>query len=259
VGNERRRKRQPQLDMTVAAIQGRYGPWAMARGAPGRIAGSAVSIPHIPTGFPTLDRALGLGGLPKGGVCEIVGPATSGKTTVALKFLAQAQKGGTQVGYIDQALYFDADYAYRCGVDLSHLLAGTPQDLTEALAMTEALARSGSLAALVLDTLDFLWDDASAANLLAATLSRLRAPLAHSGMILLVLHDSSDVRSPAISALAHTSSVRLQVVRESWIKQHGDIRGYRARVEVLKNRQGPAGQVAQLTIEFDGTVRGDGI
>lgn len=256
MGDERKRKRQPQLDMAVAAIQGRYGPWAVARGAPGRAAGS---VPHIPTGFAELDRALGLGGLPKGSVCEIVGPATSGKTTLALKFLAQAQRGGNQVGYIDQARYFDAEYAYRCGMDLSHLLAGAPQDLTEALAMAEALARSGSLAALVLDTLDFLWDDADAARLLAAALSRLRTPLARSGTILLVLHESPDARSPALSALAHTSSVRLQVKREEWIRQYGDVRGYKARVEVLKNRQGPAGQVAQVDIEFNGTVRGNGI
>jgi recombination protein RecA len=259
LGQERRRKRQPQLDMTVAAIQHRYGPWAVTRGDTARVAGSAASMPSVPTGFPALDRALGLGGLPKGEVCELVGPATSGKTTLALKFLAQAQVGGSQVGYIDQALYFDPDYAYRCGVDLSRLVAGTPQDLTEALAMAEALARSGSLAALVLDTLDFLWDDAGAANSLAATVNRLRAPLARSGTILLVLHDSPDVRSPALSALAHTANIRLQVVRERWLQQHGDIRGYEARVEVLKNRVGPAGRVVLLEIEFNGTVQGNGI
>ena len=259
MGNERKRTRQPQLDTTVAAIQRRYGPWAVARGETSRIAGSAASTPSIPTGFALLDRALGLGGLPKGGICELVGPATSGKTTLALKILAQAQRGGGMVGYIDQALYFDADYAYRCGVDLSRLLAGAPQDLAEALAMVEALSRSGSLAALVLDTLDFWWDDPSAALSLAATLNRLRAPLAHSGTILLVLHDSPDIQSPALSALGHSSNVRLQVVRERWIHQHRDIRGYETRVEVLKNRLGPSGQVVILKIEFNGTVQGNGI
>lgn len=256
--NERKRK-QPQLEMTVAALQGRYGPWTVARGAGGRRAGSAASVPAIQTGFEALDRALGTGGLPKGSVCEIVGPATSGKTTLALKFLAQAQRGGGQVVYIDQARYFDADYAHRCGVDLSRLMAGAPQDLTEALAMTEALARCGSLAAMVLDTVEFLWGDAAAAQLLTATLGRLRAPLVRSGTVLLVLHDSLDARSPALSALAHASTIRLQVVRESWIRQNGDVRGYKARVEVLKNRHGPAGKVAQLAIEFNGTVHGDGI
>ncbi len=98
MGNERKRKRQPQLDMTVAALQRRYGPWAVARGTPSRIAGSAAATASVPTGFATLDRALGLGGLPKGGICELVGPATSGKTTLALKILAQAQRGGREMG-----------------------------------------------------------------------------------------------------------------------------------------------------------------
>ncbi|HNS52658.1 MAG TPA: ATPase domain-containing protein [Anaerolineae bacterium] len=258
MGSEQRQK-QPQLEMTVAALQGRYGPWAVARGPAGRAAGSAAAVPHIPTGFEALDRALGTGGLPKGGVCEVVGPATSGKTTLALRFLAQAQRGGSQVAYIDQARYFDADYAHRCGVDLSHLLAGAPQDLAEALAMAEALARCGSLAAMVLDTVDFLWGDAAAARLLAATLSRLRPPLVRSGTVLLVLHDSPDARSPALSALAHTATVRLQVVRESWIRQYGDVRGYKARVDVLKNRHGPAGQAVRLAIELSGAAYGSGI
>jgi recombination protein RecA len=245
----------------------------------------AAVVPHIPTGFPTLDRALGIGGLPRGRVCELVGPATSGKTTLALKFLAQAQAGGGQhggrqqvggqqvarqhVGYVDQALYFDPDYAYRCGLDLSHLLVGTAHDLHEALAMTEALAHNGGLAALVFDALSFLWTDPIAASLLAATLNRLPAALARSGTVLLVLHDSplgdhSTGGTPtdgtsALSTLAHIAAVRLQVVRERWLRQHGDVRGYEARVEVLKNRHGPAGRQATIAIEFDGTVRGNGL
>jgi recombination protein RecA len=257
---KRRRKRQRQLDMAVAAIHHRYGPRSLFRGK----AASATGVPHIPTGFPSLDRALGIGGLPKGKVCELVGPATSGKTTLALKFLAQAQVGSGQVAYVDQALYFDPDYAYRCGLDLSRLLVGTSHDLHEALAMTEALVHNGGLAALVFDALDFLWTDPEAASLLAATINRLPAVLSRAGMALLVLHESSSGdlpggRSPALSALAHTAAVRLQVVRERWVQRHGDIRGYEARVEVLKNRLGPAGRTVNLTIEFNGTVRGNGL
>jgi recombination protein RecA len=220
-------------------------------------------VPHIPTGFPALDRALGIGGLPKGRVCELVGPATSGKTTLSLKFLAQAQAAGEiaghQVAYIDQALYFDPDYAHRCGVDLSRLLVGTTHDLQEALAMTEALARSGSLSALVFDALDFLWTDPLAASLLVATFNRLPQFLARSDTTLLVLHESPVNHSPALSTLAHTASVRLQVIRERWLRQNGDVRGYEARVEVLKNRQGPNGQTVKVAIEFNGTVRGNGL
>ena len=265
-----RRKQQRQLDMAVTTIQRRYGPRALVKGKPVSAVGSTTgNVPHIPTGFPPLDRALGIGGLPKGKVCELLGPATSGKTTLALKFLAQAQVGGGQVAYVDQALYFDPDYAYRCHLDLSRLLVGTSHDLREALAMTEALVRSGGLAALVLDVLDFLWTDPEAAPFLAATLNRLPAALARSGMILLVLHEppvsgsspggSPPGGSPALSALAHYAAVRLQVVREQWLHLHSDIRGYQARVEVLKNRLGPAGRAVSLTIEFNGTVRGNGL
>ncbi|MEJ2211607.1 MAG: ATPase domain-containing protein [Anaerolineae bacterium] len=233
----------------------RFGARALVKGRPA----SRDTVPHIPTGFPALDRALGIGGLPRGALCEVVGPATSGKTTLALKFLAQAQANKGQVAYVDQALYFDPDYAYRCGVDLSRLLVGTSHDLREALAATEALARDGGLAALVFDALDFLWTDPQAAALLASTVTRLPRPLARSGTVLLVLHESPGGDSPALSALAHTAAVRLHVVRERWLKRGADVRGYEARVEVLKNRHGPAGQAASLRIEFNGTVRGDGL
>jgi len=269
LGKERGHKRQRQLDMTVAAIQRQYGPWALVKGDRSRVSGS-TAVPHIPTGFPALDRALGIGGLPRGRVCELVGPATSGKTTLGLKFLAQAQASGAakdRVGYVDQALYFDPDYAHRCGLDLSRLLIGRPQDVKEALAMTEALARSGGLAALAFDILDFTWTDPAAASLLAATFDRLTTTLARSGTVLMVLHESpaGDAGhsppggSPALSAVAHVAAVRLGVVRERWLYQGRDVRGYQARVEVLKNRLGPAGQTVSLDIEFNGTVHGNGL
>jgi recombination protein RecA len=271
----KKRKRQRQLDMAVAAIRLRYGPQALVKGKPPAATGGVVAVPHIPTGFPPLDQALGIGGLPKGKISELVGPATSGKTTLALKFLAQAQAGGGQVGYIDQARYFDPDYAHRCDLDLSRLLVGRPYDLREALAMTESLVRSGSLSALVFDAPDFLGADSEAASHLTAFLDRLPGPLARSGMAFLFLHESPTGRSAALrqalrraqdkaqdmalSALAHYATVRLQVVRERWLRRHGDIRGYKARVEVLKNRMGPAGRAVTIAIEFNGTVRGNGL
>lgn len=259
MSKEHRRKQNHQLDMAVETLQHRYGPWALAKGGAPKGTCSGAAIPHIPTGFASLDRALGFGGLPKGGMCELIGPATSGKTTVALKFLAQAQRGGGEVGYVDQSLYFDPDYAYRCGVDLSRLLVGTPTDPREALLILEALVHGETFPALVLDTLDWLWEDRAATIPLADTLSRLRAPLARSGTVLLVLHESTAGRSPALSALAHASTLRLLVVRERWVELHNDVRGYQARVEVLKNRLGPAGRSATLTIEFNGTVHSDGL
>ena len=254
------KRRQRQLDMTVTALQQRFGPRALRRGKPLR-SSSADATPHIPTGFPSLDRALAIGGLPQGRICELLGPPTSGKTTLALKFLEQAQrqKDSGQVAYVDQALCFDPDYAHRCGLDLSRLLVGTTHDLPEALATTEALARSGSLTALVFDALDFFWTEPRSAALLTATLNRLPPFLARSGTTLLVLHEAPDLHSPALSALAHTAAVRLLLTRERWLRRGGDVRGYQARVEVLKNRYGPAGRAVQIAIELNGTLRGNGL
>lgn len=250
-----RGRKKRRLDAAVSAIQRRWGPKALRRGR----AATTSQVPHIPTGFPALDRALGIGGLPKSKVSELLGLATSGKTTLALKFLAQAQAAGGQVAYIDQARSFDPDYAHRCGLDLSRLLVGSPLDLQEALAMTESLVRNGGLSALVFDALDIFWTDPGAARYLTAVLNRLTAPLARSSTVLLFLHASSPLESPALSAMAHYATVRLQITRERWLRRHGDIQGYKARVEVLKNRLGPAGRTVSVAIEFNGTVRGNGL
>jgi recombination protein RecA len=262
---KKRAKRQ-KLEAAVTLIHRRFGPRSLVKGRvpTADAATPCARVPHIPTGFPILDQALGIGGLPKGKISELLGLATSGKTTLALKFLTQAQAGDDRaaacgVGYVDQARYFDPDYAHRCGVDLSRLLVGSPYDVHEALAMTEALIKDGGLAALIFDALDLFWTDPEAARLLVATLDRLTAPLAHSGTALLFLRAEVSSRSPALSALAHYASVRLQLTRERWLRRHGDIQGYEARVEVLKNKLGPAGRAVKLTIEFNGTVRGNGL
>ena len=241
------------IDSTITYIDRQFGKGSLMR--LGDKALEQVSV--IPTGSLALDVAVGVGGIPRGRVTEIFGPEASGKTTLALKFLAQAQAGGGQVGYVDQAVYFDPDYAHRCGLDLSHLLVGTTQDLQEALAMTEALVRSGSLAALVFESMDCFWTDHQAASHLAATLNRLPIPLSRSGTILLVLHDSASGNSPALSALAHCATVRLQVAREHWLYRHRDVRGYNTRVEVLKNRLGPSGRAATITVGLNDAVRGN--
>jgi recombination protein RecA len=246
------RKKQ-HLDAAVIAIQRRWGTGALRRGS-----GAAASdVPHIPTGFPALDRALGTGGLPRGRLIELGGPATSGKTTLALKLLAQAQAGGGQVAYVDQARAFDPDYAQRCGLNLGHLLVGWPLDGGETLAMAESLVTGGSLAALVFDALGLLWHDPDMGRRLASCLKRLAAPLARSGSLLLFLHEPDALDAATRSALAHHAAVRLQVSRERWLRRQGDIRGYTARVEVLKNRLGPAGRTVPVSIEFDATLGGD--
>jgi recombination protein RecA len=245
-------EKEKRLEMTVASIQQRWG-WQALRKLDS--SSTAASVPHISTGFSNLDEALGIGGLAKGRISELLGPATSGKTTLALKFLVQAQANGGAVGYVDHARFFDPDYAHRCGLDLSRLLIVSPYDLEEALAMTEALVESGGLSALVFDALDALWGDTQAALLIAASLDRLVALLSRSGMAILFLH----TKSKALSALAHHATVRLCVARERWLRSHHDVRGYEARVEVQKNKLGRAGRAVTIAIRFNGTVRGDGL
>jgi len=255
----KKRSKQRKLEMAVTHIHRRFGPRSLVKGRLPVADSAALSVPHIPTGFPVLDRALGIGGLPKGRVSELVGLPTSGKTTLALKFLVEAQVDGGQVGYVDQARYFDPDYAHRCGLDLSRLLIGSPYNLQEALAMAEALIQSGGVTALVFDALDVFWTTPEATRHLTGLLDRLSAPVARSGMALLFLHAAFADSSPALSALAHYASVRLQVVHERWLHRHGDVRGYEAQVEVLKNRLGPTGRTVNVEVEFNGTVRGNGL
>jgi recombination protein RecA len=264
----RKRAKKRKLEATVARIHARFGPRSLTRGRlPASTPTSRLptsrsgAAPHISTGFPKLDALLGIGGLPQGKACEIVGLPTSGKTTLALKFLAQAQAEGTgqvagQVAYIDQARYFDADYAHRCGIDLSRLVVAAPYGLDETLAVAESLVRSESLAALVFDAMDDLWSNSHAAAQLASFLHRLPGPLARSGTVLLFVHAAQGTRS---TPLAHHAAVRLQVTRERWLRHQQDVRGYEARVEVLKNRLGPSGRSITLSIEFNGTVRGNGL
>ena len=125
--------------------------------------------------------------------------------------------------------------------------------------MVEAVVREAHLSALVLDTLDLFWAEAQAMQQLDASLGRILAPLARTRTVLLVLHDQPATGSLALAPLRHCASLRLEVVRERWQEEHGDIRGYEARVRVLKNRLGPDGRTATIAIHFNGTVRGDGL
>jgi recombination protein RecA len=204
----------------------------------------------ISTGFPRLDKALSIGGLPKGRISEFLGHPTSGKTTLALKFLAQAQGERAQVCYVDPSHLFDPNYAHRCGLDLSRLLVSTPLDWAEMLATVEALVHSGAFSAAVVDATGCT----EMGRQLDSVLRRLLAPLGQTGTALIFVSDT-----PARSTgLAHYASVRLQVVRERWLQDNGDIYGYQARVRILKSRFGPSERSVSLSLRFD-TSENDGL
>ena len=232
-----------RLYRTIARIQRRFGPHSLTKGRLLAAAERWECIPCISTGFPRLDEALGIGGLPRGRISEFLGRPTSGKTTLALKFLAQAQGERAQVCYVDPSHLFDPNYAHRCGLDLSRLLVSTPLDWAETLATIEALIHSGFLSAVVVDVTGHTEEGKQPGSVLR----RLLAPLGQTGTVLLFV---SDVPA-GVPGLAHFASVRLQVIRERWLQANGDIYGYQARVRVLRNRFGPPERSVSLSLRFD--------
>jgi hypothetical protein len=222
------------LDTVIEHIHQRFGRRALTQGVSCETRQARV----IRTGFAQLDDALGIGGLPRGKIIEFLGHPTSGKTTLALKFLAQAQKQGQWVSYVDPENAFDPEYAHRCGLDLSRLVVGFPDDLTQTTAMAEALSAADGISAVVLDAGERRVPDATSLRRIAS--------IARSGAVLIVLCDTD-----VASALPHFASIRLQVVRENWIWHHRDIQGYKARIDVLKSRFGPTGRSVLLSLTLD--------
>jgi recombination protein RecA len=246
-----RRQRLRTLDAVVNRLQLRYGPRAIDRARPSPA--GPVPVPHISTTFPTLDAALGIGGLPRGRISEILGPATSGKVTLAAKVLAAAQREPTAlVAWIDLGRTCDPDYLQRCGIDLDRLLVVRPESGADALAITLYLVESNTLAALVFDGLA----DLTAADepVLGGTLERLAAVITRGETAALFLVE------PQLQyrTLAHLATVRLEIHRERWITRGRDVRGYECQVRVLKHKMGQAGAAVPIRMTFNGTIRSDG-
>src|SRR5512136_2494209 len=141
------------LDMTVAAIQQRWGPQALRRWGQ---APTRVEIPHVPTGFLALDNALGIGGVPRSRITEFLGVPTSGMATLALKVVARAQAMGDMTAYLDLGYTFDPDYAARCEVNLKHLLLVRPHTGDEALEILHSLVAGRGIGILIFDSTSHL-------------------------------------------------------------------------------------------------------
>ena len=250
MASQRRRK----LDALVAQLQFEHGPRAIRRAEPGE---RTSAVARIPTTFKELDALLD-GGLPRGRISEVIGPATSGKLTLAAKVISAAHRERDAVAaWIDTWRTCDADYMHRCGIDLSRLLVARPNTLADALAMTLHLVESRSLAVLVMDVLPAPEPgerSGSAEGALAGALSRLATLLTETQTAVVFLTDPEQ----SSQALAYAAAVRLNIRRERWITRGRDVRGYEGQTELLKNRLGPMG-TAHIRITFNGTVRGDGL
>ena len=237
-------KLRTDLDVTIAGIHERFGPDVLYK----LEKPDSADIPHLSTGFPGLDKALGIGGIPRGHITELVGMPTSGMRTLALKVIASAHAVGDMAAYIDLSRTFDADYAVRCGVDISNLLLVRPVTLNEAVDMAYSFIANRSLGVLV-------WDlPTGQSNILS--LAKLLSPLAQSACACICLSCAWD--APQNTKLAQQAVLRLRITRQAWLKRRRAVRGYRTQVAILKNKFSPLRREVSVTIGFSGAVAGDG-
>jgi recombination protein RecA len=255
------RSKYHKLNLVVASLQRRFGPRTVYRYEQS----AAFALPpHIATGFSELDEALGIGGIPRGQITEILGPPTSGKATLAAKVVAQAQETGHRAAWVDLGWTLDADYLHRCKVDLSELLVVRPHNGEEAMAIASSLA-AGELGVLIFDEVTSLKGQNLVSTFLQAALTRIYQTTLRSFCAVILLTTTyfgppGDLANyPPGFPLGHYAAMRLALKQEKWIRRHGDVRGYHASVTVLKNRLAPPVGPVRIEITFNGMAHGNGL